>query len=169
MKLISKTKRVLRGDVTARTAASEALRRVNAKLAERRERASLAELNQRPARLREEFARIRAADLLAHFRSRTRPKFFPGIDDSKRAADLQQQLFPDQTAKLLSSAERIATQHSWHLLGFGEKCFGAEEIDWNRDPLSGIQWPLDYHADINLIRNDGSDARVLWEVNRLSH
>jgi hypothetical protein len=54
------------------------------------------------------------------------------------------------------------------LLGFGEKCFG-ESIEWNRDPLSGFSWPLDYHADINLIRNDGSDARVLWELNRLAH
>src|SRR4051794_32218082 len=102
MKLISKTKRVLRGEVTARTAASEALRRVNAKLAERRERASLAELNQRPARLREEFARVRAADLLAHFRSRTRPKFFPGCEDLKRTATLQQQLFPKETAQLIA-------------------------------------------------------------------
>jgi hypothetical protein len=30
-------------------------------------------------------------------------------------------------------------------------------------------WPLDYHADINLMRGDGSDARVLWELNRLGH
>ena len=37
------------------------------------------------------------------------------------------------------------------------------------DPLSGFAWPLSYHADINLIRNDGSDARVVWELNRCSH
>src|SRR6185503_4267625 len=35
--------------------------------------------------------------------------------------------------------------------------------------LSGVDWPLDYHADVNLFRGDGSDARVLWELNRLSH
>jgi hypothetical protein len=28
---------------------------------------------------------------------------------------------------------------------------------------------LDYHGDINLMRGDGSDARVLWELNRLGH
>src|SRR3954468_14450248 len=141
MKLISKTKRVLRGDVTARTAASEALRRVNAKLAERRERASLAELNQRPARLREEFARVRASDLLAHFRSRVRPKFFPGFADPKQTADLQRQLFPRETDDLIARANRIVDEHCWPLLGFGEKCFGKEEIQWNRDPLSGFDWP----------------------------
>jgi hypothetical protein len=54
------------------------------------------------------------------------------------------------------------------LLGFGEKCFGANEIEWNRDPLARINWPREYHGDINLFRGDGSDARVLWELNRLS-
>src|SRR5207237_4470618 len=34
---------------------------------------------------------------------------------------------------------------------------------------SNFDWPLDYHADINLIRRDGSDARVVWELNRLAH
>jgi hypothetical protein len=53
-------------------------------------------------------------------------------------------------------------------LGFGEFDFG-EPIEWRRDPLSGKTWPLEYHADIQLLRNDGSDVRVLWELNRLSH
>jgi heparinase II/III-like protein len=43
------------------------------------------------------------------------------------------------------------------------------EPEWLRDPLSGYVWPLDYHRDLNLIRNDGSDVRVLWELNRLGH
>jgi Heparinase II/III N-terminus/Heparinase II/III-like protein len=169
MKLISKTKRVLRGDVDVRTAASEALRQVNMKLEQRRERASLASLNQQPARLREEFARVRASDLLAHFHSRTRPKFFPGFDILKRTASLQTELFPAETARLIEDAQRITRSHCWPLLGFGEKCFGDKEVNWNRDPLSGFQWPLDYHADIALMRNDGSDARVVWELNRLAH
>nr|MDQ3819301.1 heparinase II/III family protein [Acidobacteriota bacterium] len=62
----------------------------------------------------------------------------------------------------------IVDEHCWPLLGYGERCFG-EKIDWLRDPLSKILWPTDYHADVEVIRNDGSDARVLWEVNRLSH
>ena len=53
-------------------------------------------------------------------------------------------------------------------MGFGVKNFG-DEIEWCRDPLSGHVWPLDYHRDIQLIRNDGSDARVLWELNVLGH
>jgi hypothetical protein len=70
---------------------------------------------------------------------------------------------------LIKKAERVANEHCWPLLGFGEKCFGEGEIQWSRDPLSGFDWPLSYHADINLIRNDGSDARVVWELNRCAH
>ena len=169
MKIVSTAKRVLRGDFSAYTAALEAMRRLRVLKARRRERAELAELNQQPARLREEFARIRAADLLAHFRSRIQPKFFPGFQDAAVTAQAQRQIFPDATVRLLSHANHITEERCWPLLGFGEKCFGREEIRWNRDPLSTFDWPPDYHADINLIRNDGSDARVVWELNRLSH
>ena len=41
--------------------------------------------------------------------------------------------------------------------------------DWRRDPRSGYEWPLDYHRDIKLLRSDGSDIRILWELNRLGH
>jgi Heparinase II/III N-terminus/Heparinase II/III-like protein len=160
---------MLRGEVSARVAALEAARRVRTANERRRERAQLAALDQQPARLREEFARIRASDLLAHFRSRVKPKFLPGFQYVARTAELQQTLFPAQTAKLLASAQRIVDLHAWPLLGFGESSFGTNDVQWNRDPLSGFNWPLDYHADLNLIRNDGSDARVTWELNRLAH
>ncbi|HBB96423.1 MAG TPA: hypothetical protein DC054_13635 [Blastocatellia bacterium] len=169
MKLISTTRRVLRGEVSPRLAALEAARRIRTLNERRRERAQLAELDLQPARLREEFARIRASDLLAHFRSRVKPKFLPGFQDFTRSAELQRKLSPQPTAQLIDQARRIVKEHCWPLLGFGEKCFGKEAIEWNRDPLSGFIWPLDYHADINLIRKDGSDARVVWELNRLSH
>ena len=45
----------------------------------------------------------------------------------------------------------------------------GKEFQWRRDPLSGYVWPLDYHRDIQLIRGDGSDVRVLWELNRMGH
>jgi hypothetical protein len=169
MNFISKIKKALRGEVDTLAAAQETARRARGTLEQRRERASVDGLNEQPARLREEFARVRASDLLAHFRSRVRPKFFPGFADPKRTADLQRQLFPAETTKLIERANRIVDEHCWPLLGFGEKCFGKDEMQWKRDPLSGFDWPLDYHADVDLIRNDGSDARVTWELNRLAH
>jgi heparinase II/III-like protein len=46
---------------------------------------------------------------------------------------------------------------------------GSSEVEWRRDPLSGYLWPLDYHRDLKLQRTDGSDVRVVWELNRLGH
>ena len=169
MRGISAIKRMLRGEVSAGTAALEAVRRVNVGLLRRREQKQLAELNRQPARLTPEFTRLSRAQLLEHFRARSSPKFFPGFVDTIKTASLQKDLFQSETDQLLVVANRIAEVHCWSLLGFGEKCFGSSEINWNRDPLSGVDWPLDYHANINLFRGDGSDARVLWELNRLSH
>jgi len=170
MNIFAKIKRMLRGEVSVRTAALETLRRVRAALDRRRERASLSLIDRQPARLREEFARLSAPALLAHFRSRPSPEFFPGFAaGAQQAAALQQELFPDESTELITRAKRIANDHCWSLLGLGEKCFGAGEIDWNLDPLSGYDWPLAHHAEINLIRDDGSDVRVVWELNRMAH
>ena len=161
-------KRMVRGDVSLRTAVLEAIRRVRVARARRGERGQVAQLAQ-PARLCEPFTRMTGTDLLAHFQSRATPQFFPGFASATESAELQQILFPNETSKLLSQAHRIRAEHCWPLLGLGEKCFGAGEIDWNLDPLSGFDWPITYHADIDLIRNDGSDARVVWELNRFGH
>lgn len=170
MSIISKIKRMLRGEVDARTVVQEAIRRLRGAQELKYERAQLDVLKFQPARLRAEFASLSPAELLEHFRSRKTPEFFPGFAGVATAtAKLQRELFPNETAELLTQAARIADEHCWPLLGFGEKCFGGEEVKWNRDPLSGFDWPLDFHADINLIRNDGSDARVVWELNRLAH
>jgi hypothetical protein len=170
MSIVNKVRRALRGEVAARTLALEAWRRSRAARERRNERASLESLSSAPARLCAEFARMPASDLLDHFRHRTTPKFFPGCDalSPEATPGLQRSLFPFETAQLLERAARIKDEHCWPVLGYGEKCFG-EKINWLKDPLSGAQWPLDYHADVKLFRGDGSDARVLWEVNRLAH
>ncbi len=162
---------MLRGEVSARTVTLEMRRRINVLLARRREHAGLALFDRQPARLRDEFSRLSAAELLTHFRSRQSPEFFPGFAaaTAQQTVVLQQELFPHETTDLINQAKRIATDHGWSLLGLGERCFGAGEIDWNLDPLSGFDWPLSYHADINLLRNDGSDVRAVWEFNRLAH
>src|SRR5438876_6366975 len=167
MNIVSTIKRTLRGEVSAGLAALEAVRRMNAGLERRRERRNLQQLNRQTARLTRPFASMSAPELLNHFRSRQSPKFFPGL--TLQTARLQAEVFPEETNQLIHAAERVTNEHCWPLLGLGEKCFGDEDIDWHRDPLSGVDWPMDYHGDINLRRNDGSDARVVWELNRLGH
>ena len=43
------------------------------------------------------------------------------------------------------------------------------EPEWRKDPRSNYVWPLDYHRDLKLQRTDGSDIRIVWELNRLGH
>ncbi|HEU4714688.1 MAG TPA: alginate lyase family protein [Pyrinomonadaceae bacterium] len=44
-----------------------------------------------------------------------------------------------------------------------------QPAEWNRDPRSGYLWPLAHHRDIKVMRSDGSDIRIVWELNRLAH
>jgi uncharacterized heparinase superfamily protein len=166
MGVTQKLKRAVRGEVTATTALLETIRRVTVSFQSRRERATLKQTKPEPDLLGS-FARMTPADLVAHFRERSTPGFLPGFS-AESTGRRQRELFPEQTTALLAAADRIVTHHSWHLLGFAEQAFG-EEINWCRDPLSGHVWPLAYHRDIQLVRNDGSDVRVLWELNRLGH
>jgi hypothetical protein len=159
---------VLSGQLGIGKATREAFRRGRAVVRSRRERAMLDQLAARPARLLPEFQNISSFALLNHFRERSTPSFLPGFQAADSTASRQRELFPDETERLIESARKIVHAHRWLLLGFGEKEFG-DPINWHRDPLSGRIWPLDYHADIPLWHSDGSDIRVLWELNRLGH
>lgn len=161
-------RRVLRGEISARVATRELLRHGQVVINRRRERRMLSELGSQPAQLLPAFQSRSSSELLKHFRERSAPAFLPGFDHPSSTIDLQQQVFPEETRQLLQAAQLIAREHRWPLLGFGDKDFG-DSINWNRDPLSGRIWPLEYHADIPLWHNDGSDIRVLWELNRLGH
>ncbi len=165
MAVLNKIKRALRGEVKLTTIALEAMRRSRVALQSRQERASLDKTER--LSLLPLFSRMTPDQLLAHFQGTRHVRFFDGFGQPG-TVELQRKLFPTQTAELIASANRIVEDHCWPLLGFGEKCFG-EEIQWSRDPLSNYVWPLDYHRDIKLIRGDGSDVRVLWELNRLGH
>lgn len=164
MPILHKIKRALRGEVKLTTAAREAWRRSRVLQQQQKERAQILSYKNKPASLWEQMT---GADLLAHFRGWREGRFFKGFTE-RAGADFYRQQFPTETTELIAAADCIVDRHSWPLLGFGEKSFG-EEIEWTRDPLSGYVWPLDYHGDINLVRGDGSDLRVLWELNRLGH
>ncbi len=159
---------LLSGEISISLATRELVRRGRALSDRRREREMLDELRSQPAQLRPELQSLSAAELLKHFRNRTAPSFLPGFANSDSTSQLQRQIFPEESQRLLEAARRMAQENRWALLGFAEQDFG-ESINWNRDPLSGRLWPLDYHATMSLWHNDGSDIRVLWELNRLGH
>jgi Heparinase II/III N-terminus/Heparinase II/III-like protein len=166
MGVIRKLKRAVRGEVKPRTAALEILRRGRVSLSNWRELSSLNQVGTRRARLHERFAEMDAKELLAHFRSRARPRFFPGF--IKATGSIQKKVFPGETLELIKGATRVVDENCLLLLGYDEMCFGTE-IEWCRDPLSGYLSPLVYHRNVRLLPDEGSDARVLWELNRLAH
>ena len=164
MSIGQKIKRAVRGEVKPKTVALEMIRRTFQARRSQQERAGLEHLNVENPQLA--LAKT-PSELLAHFQNRLTPLFLAGFANSS-TPKLQSDLLPEETGNLLANARKIVDEHSWPLLGFGIKNFG-KEIEWRRDPLSKHLWSLDYHRDVQLIRNDGSDARVLWELNRLGH
>jgi hypothetical protein len=175
-KISRKIKSALRGDASLGAALLETGRRVFLAARHRRERARLgkqfgqgAKSRAHPARLASASARMSEAELLAHFRERAKPRFFEGFETAERDSprdDLSREKL-EASVELANEAREIVA-HRWPLLGYGALDFGAE-VDWLRDPVSGVRWPLDYHGDAKLVRGDGSDVRVLWELNRLGH
>ncbi len=166
MSIIRKIRRAIRGEVSPRTALLESARRTQLARQRRGERARLQQQAKETARLSANFSDLSPESLLAHFQTRPEPHFFPGLDKSLHSfvAPLQH-LSPEDTATLIESADRITDKHEWPLLGLFDHTF----ISWRRDPISGYEWPRDLYSEINLQRNDDSDVRFVWELNRLGH
>ncbi|HEX8746015.1 MAG TPA: alginate lyase family protein [Pyrinomonadaceae bacterium] len=168
LSIIPRIRRALRGEVDALTLAREVVRRSRAALVRDRERAGLELLDKTPARLLPPFRDMSEEELLEHFRHRSEPLFLPGFrQTTERAAGEPEHLFHEEAKRLILEAARVTDESAWPLLGFGEKRFG-DPVEWRRDPLSGYEWPLVFHSDVSFSRNDGSDVRVLWELNRLN-
>jgi hypothetical protein len=166
MSFSARIKRALRGEVDAGTVALETFRRGAVSIARRRERRMIDRLESRSARLTDRFHGLEADTLVAHFSERTRPAFFPIWN---RALQSGAAGVPHASVeRTLAAAEAITSGHRWHLFGSSEQIFGPE-IDWLREPASGTRWPADYHADLKLEWNQGTDLRILWELNRLQH
>lgn len=165
MSFTSKIKRALRGRVPLRAALLEAGRRGVAAVRLRGERA--ASMNGKTgvevtrARLTQEFERMSGAELLEHFRTRAEPRLFAGFEE------VGSDYLSSKRRELESEAREVAA-HRWPVLGYGVREFGGR-VDWLREPASGVRWPLGFHGDVRLVRGDGSDVRVLWELNRLGH
>jgi hypothetical protein len=167
MGALNKIRRAIRGEVSLNKIALETLRRTRVSLQSRSERSHLKNAVPSAPKLAPRFQLTYAEDLVTHFRERKKPFCFAAFNNPD-TAEFQRDSFPRETRSLVLAANEIIDNHTWPLLGFGDRSFG-KQIKWRRDPLSGHVWALDYHRDINLFRNDGSDARVLWELNRLGH
>jgi hypothetical protein len=165
MSIAGKIRRALRGRVGVRAALLEAGRRGVVALRRRGERVALtngkAGVEVARARLTPEFNRMSGAELLEHFRARAAPRLFAGFEEA--GGD-----YLSSKRSEIEAEAREVVGHRWPVLGYGVREFGAR-VDWLREPASGVRWPLGFHGDVRLVRGDGSDVRVLWELNRLGH
>jgi hypothetical protein len=165
MRIIEKISASLRGEISPWAVLLEAGRRVGTAIPRLGEPAKLgtrAKAGQPAvASFGASFRLMNDAELLRHFRERAGPRFFGGLEATSCNDSIALR------ERLLEKANEIL-RHRWPLLGVGILEFGAE-VNWLCDPASGVRWPLEYHGDIKLVRGDGSDVRVLWELNRLGH
>ncbi len=168
MTLPRQIKQALRGQVSPGSALLEIGRRGGVAIRAGLERlANASTASDKAVRLRPEFASMPSAQLLTHFQTRSQPRFFPGFHlPAETMSRVSRAAFPSESDKLLKDAVAISNEHRWPLLGYGELDFG-EEIDWLREPVSGVRWP-DEHKTESAVR-EGEDIRVLWELNRLGH
>jgi hypothetical protein len=163
MSIANKFRSAFRGDVSFFTLVREVLRRRKAAARRAAERRDLDEIAGTPARLTASFASLSPSELLTHFRDKP-PPFFVLNEIGERST----RIFPDETAKLIETADRIVHDSVWELAGFGPLEFKGENV-WRRDPLGSKDWGLDYHADVVVYSDDKADIRVLWELNRFGH
>lgn len=112
-----------------------------------------------------------AAQLHAHFSSRTAPRFFPGVRDGSTASELNTPRWANARRALLENADAIVAGR-FDLLGFRDLSFG-DPIDWHLDPTSGRRAPLAHWSRIpSSLYLDASaigDHKVIWEINRHQH
>lgn len=93
-------------------------------------------------------------------------RLIPGLADLARTAAIVKESFPDSIASARSEAESVLS-HRIRLFDRPHDLGG--EIDWHRDPYSGVRWPLEHFARTPLVITPGADVRAVWELNRLQH
>jgi hypothetical protein len=100
---------------------------------------------------------------LHHLQSRKTPVFYFSADS--RTVGEFCNLFPDAYRSLTLTANRICDGFIpfWCM---GEQKVG-KKVEWNRDPLTQVEWPVLFQGDIDYRDSDRiGDIRTVWELNR---
>ncbi len=97
--------------------------------------------------------------------------FLKPLLDVSRKSDLvtsAKAVDPDSCITTVKEAERALCEGKIRV--FGTEYDVGQSVNWSRDPRSGFTWPLDFHADLQLVdRRNAADVRVVWELNRCHH
>ena len=109
-----------------------------------------------------------ADNLLDHFRSRTEPEFFAGLDTANAGTATIDQLrtrWPQASSEIVERADHII-EGRFDILGFRGLSFG-EPIDWLLEPTSGKRTPSIHWSKLNYLDAElAGDKKIVWELNR---
>ncbi|MFL5578508.1 MAG: alginate lyase family protein [Gemmatimonadaceae bacterium] len=107
-----------------------------------------------------------ARELLARFRERTAPAFFPAFSDPAATVAALRAHAPENERATLDAAERAAAGR-FVFFGGRELAYG-EPIDWHLDPAAGRRAPHDAHWSRIPYLDPArvGDHKIIWELNR---
>ena len=104
-------------------------------------------------------------ELLRHFRTQSRSKFFASFEEPTKTRALLQQHFSAESDSIVKQAESII-RGRFNLLGYRDLDFGRP-IDWSMEPESGKRSPLVHWSRIDEMDSEVSgDKKIVWELNR---
>ncbi len=105
-------------------------------------------------------------DFLLNLRSREKPLFLL----NRINPETLRQILP-QSEEIIKEADEVCL-HNFDLLGSGKQNIDMQpgRIDWHRDFKSGERWePETFYTDTVIIKGNGSDIKVPWELSRFQH
>lgn len=106
-----------------------------------------------------------ARELLAQFRERKAPLFFPSFSDQASTVNELRKRWPESLERLTNEAQQIETGR-FDLLGFRDLTFGTSP-DWHLEPRSGKRSPLVHWSSLKeLESHESGDKKIIWELNR---
>ncbi len=96
-------------------------------------------------------------------------RFYGSIRPDRRDStkDLVTTTMPQIVDQAITEGDRLLA-HRVNLMSWRGVVLG-KEIDWNRDPISGVQWPRRFWADYDLLHQTPADAKLIQELNRQQH
>jgi Heparinase II/III-like protein/Heparinase II/III N-terminus len=105
-----------------------------------------------------------ARALWERFQRRAPARFFAGACDGE-TVELLRRDFPDDSARIIATAEKILTGR-FDLLGYSGLYFG-DPIDWRLDPVAGRRSAAAHWSRIDpLDAASVGDSKVVWELSR---
>ena len=122
-----------------------------------------------PRRL-ERVLTVPPAELFCALRARDarRGPLFDDLDGRARAVATTH---PEHVGAVFAATERILAGR-FDLLGSGDHVLTRSQggLDWHLDWRSVQRWPADaYYTDLAIVRGDGSDVKLPWELSRCQH